>query len=308
MDKTYSEIIFGKNLIQLTFDDISNFFVDEQEENSILEFKTGDVALEKIYQEVTAFLNTQGGILIIGAPLEKTKGDKKICQGSLTNSSYKNKDWLSQKIISNIQPPPAGINITERENNGIKIFICQIEQSVNPPHQCSSDGKYYIRLEAEAKFAPHGIVLALFNKRKVSELEIDLDTKINSSSDKLINVKIEVKNKNDVPTDTIHYIIDVYNADKIGGIQFDTVSRTAYIKHSYTGKIEMPLIFSISVPLKFRVEPNKDKIMVSMYAWSKEVPLAMKYCIINSKTAAIEFNGDIYSEKTLLEAVKEVTE
>lgn len=307
MDKTYSEIIFGKNLIQLTFDDISNFFVDEQEENSVLEFKTGDVALEKIYQEVTAFLNTQGGILIIGSPPEKTKGDKKICQGTLTNTNFKNKDWLSQKIISNIQPPPAGINIIERENNGTKVFVCQIEQSVNPPHQCSSDGKYYIRLEAEAKFAPHGIVLALFNKRKVAEIEIDLRPKINSANNQ-IKVTVEIKNKNDIPTDDVHYIIEVYNADKIGGLQFFTVSTTSFVKHNYKGKIDMPLIYAISFPLKFWFQPTKDKIMVTVYAWSKEVPLTMKYCIINSQTAVIEFDGNMYSEKTLLDAVKEVTE
>ncbi|MDO8999520.1 MAG: ATP-binding protein [Bacteroidota bacterium] len=306
MDKSYSDIIFGKDLHQLTYDDIADYFIDEQEENSVLEFKSGDVGLESIYKEACAFLNTQGGLIIIGAPIEKTKGDKTICKGPLTNSNFKSKDWLSQKVISNIQPSPGGINIIEREKNGIKIFVCEIGQSVNPPHQCSSDGKYYIRLEAEAKFAPHGIVLALFNKRKVAELDIDLKVEINSNMREITTININIKNKTEIPTDTVHYLVEIYNADKTGLLKFDYVPNAEYKKLNLSGKIDMPLIQGIAAPLRFWFESKSEKALVSIIAWSKEIPMTVKYCIINTFTKDIEFKGDNYSEKTLIDAIAEV--
>ncbi len=102
--------IFQKSHEEFTLQDLEVFFKSEQEESSTIEFKSGEVSLEKIYAEITAFLNTEGGLLIIGAPREKevktTKGSKKVCQGDLTFSAFKNKDWLIQKIAQNITPPP----------------------------------------------------------------------------------------------------------------------------------------------------------------------------------------------------------
>lgn len=308
MDKSYSEIIFGKGLNQLTYDDISDFFIEEQEENSVLEFKSGEVALESIYKETCAFLNTQGGIIIIGSPIEKTKGDKTTCKGSLTNSNFKSKDWLSQKVTSNIQPSPAGIKIIEREKNGVKIFICEIEQSVNPPHQCSSDGKYYIRLESEAKFAPHGIVLALFNKRKVPELSIELTADTNTSGKKITYVNINIKNKTEIPADSIHYIIEAYNVEKLGLIKFEYVYNAQYKKWNYLNKIDFPLIRPLAVPIRFWFESINQKSLISILAWSKEIPLIQNYYIINPFNGNIEFEADINSQKTLVEALNEIIE
>lgn len=69
-----SKAIFGKDLFDLELRDLQSFFELGQEETEIIEFKTGDVSLEKIYSEVSAFLNTQGGLLIIGAPKEAKGG------------------------------------------------------------------------------------------------------------------------------------------------------------------------------------------------------------------------------------------
>lgn len=310
MENSYSEIIFGKQLYNIEFEDIVNFFKEEQEENSILEFKSGDVSLETIFKEVCAFLNTEGGILIIGSPKEKRNGEKKVCSGELTNSSFNNKDWLSQKITSNIQTSPSGIQIIECEKDGVKIFICEIKQSLNPPHQCSSDGKYYIRLEAEAKFAPHGIVLALFNKRKVPEIKFDLNIDFEDfqENSNIFKALINVGNKSDIPTDTIHYVIELYNTEEAGKLRFNSIDSGEYLKLTTTGKIDIPLVFAISVPLEFTYMPLPlyRKYMISFYVWSKEISLTFKYWIIQTGVTNIEFTGDKYSKKTLNQAIDEV--
>jgi len=105
---SYIEKIFNKNIVDLNINDLTDFFESDQEETSILEFKSGKVEINDIYKEITAFLNTEGGLLIIGAPIEKKekigKNEKVICSGELTYSQFRNKDWLYQKIASNIVP------------------------------------------------------------------------------------------------------------------------------------------------------------------------------------------------------------
>jgi len=63
--------IFNKEIYDLEIDDLKAFFSTEQEETSLIEFKSGAVEVDTIYKEVAAFLNTEGGILVIGAPEEK---------------------------------------------------------------------------------------------------------------------------------------------------------------------------------------------------------------------------------------------
>lgn len=302
MEKSFSEIIFNKNINDLTYTDIETFFADEQEENSILEFKSGETSLEKIYREVCAFLNSEGGLIIIGAPKEKEIGKKKICQGQLTNSDFKNKDWLSQKITSNISPPPSGIKIIERENNGTKVFICEVFQSINPPHQCSSDGIYYIRMEAEAKFAPHGIVLALFNKRKLPDINITSTTNKNGG---IINVNINIANKNNVATDNLHYLLEAYNVDKTGMIKLEFVDKE-FKKLNYNGKIETPLVKGVATTIRFWLQTTKLKCVFSIMLWSKEVPSIFKFYSVNAINGQIEYEGDQYSEKDLVDTLKEL--
>jgi hypothetical protein len=303
MIKSFSEIFFGKKINELSFNDIESFFEYEQEENSILEFKSGQVEIESIYKEVTGFLNTEGGILIIGTPKESKKGNKTICKGKLTNANFKSKDWLSQKIISNIQPNPNGIKIIEREQEGVKVFVCEIEQSYNPPHQCSIDGKYYIRLESEAKFAPHGIVSSLFNKRKLPEISVDIDVSILDNLPiyhrKSYEISFNIKNLNSNPTDIIHYIITVYNVQTVYHKEFSKLNDAKIKKYSYSSKIDFPLINGIAHPFKFSIDTIKKNTLVSIMIWSKEYPMYFKYLMINNSEDKIEYCRDLNDEDIL---------
>jgi hypothetical protein len=303
MEKTFSEIIFNKYINDLSFEDIEIFFKEEQEENSILEFKSGDTSLEKLYREVCAFLNSEGGLIIIGAPKEKEVGKKKTCQGSLTNADFKSKDWLSQKITSNISPPPSGIKIIERENNGTKVFVCEVSQSINPPHQSSSDGIYYIRMEAEAKFAPHGIVMALFNKRKLPDLNITSTTNKNGG---IINVNINITNKNNVPTDNLHYLLEAYNVDKTGIIKLEFVDNKEFKRLNYNGTIETPLVKGVASTIRFWLQTTKLKCVFSIMLWSREVPPIFKFYSVNVINGQIEYEGSQDSEKDLVDTLKEL--
>jgi predicted HTH transcriptional regulator len=66
----FSDSILNKTLEEITINDLKEFFSEPKDETATLEFKSGDVDVIKLYKEIAAFLNTEGGLLIVGAPRE----------------------------------------------------------------------------------------------------------------------------------------------------------------------------------------------------------------------------------------------
>ena len=163
----YSQVFFKKDIYEIDERDVINFFQNSPEESSILELKSGEAKIETIYQEVCALHNSQGGLLIIGAPRPRKDNRKEYFDGDLTRSTLRNKDWLYQKISSNISPTPSGLRIHDVKMFDDKyIQIIDIPKSLHPPHQCLHNGVYFLRFETESRFAPHGLVEAMFNRRQ----------------------------------------------------------------------------------------------------------------------------------------------
>jgi hypothetical protein len=207
--------IFQKGIYELQLSDLQSFFSSPQEETSILEFKSGNTALEKIYREVAAFLNTEGGILIIGAPQEKELGNKKVCHGDLDPAlKILNQDSLMRTIASNISPSPAGIKMNSFDYRNGKVFIVEIPQSFTPPHQVSEEGKYYIRLEREAKPAPHGIVEALFQKRQRPRLTGDILYLIRAKAGS-VNIMLSLENNSQISAERVFVIIEFHGVKEV---------------------------------------------------------------------------------------------
>jgi len=207
--------ILKKELYELELADIRDFFSDLQEESSVLEFKSGDVSLEMVHREVAAFLNTEGGLLILGAPREKIVKNIRVCTGQLTRcTTFSSQDTLMRSIASNISPTPTGIKAKSIIWEEGSVFILEIPQSVTPPHQVSNEGKYFIRLEREAKAAPHGIVEALFNKRQSPNLVGKLECFHNKAKNQL-EVHFSLKNQAIVSAEKIGLLFDIYGVSKV---------------------------------------------------------------------------------------------
>lgn len=179
----YSQQYFGKNLNQLTFEDITQFFVTEKEESDKIEFKafhTGfgnfNKNLEGVIRGICAFINSNGGILIWGAPLGQKINNKEIFKGALSLvTDFKEKDSLISKISDSITPLPVNINVQIIENNGNYLYIFESQVSIYSPHQFKNT--YWARLDGQTKPAPHYLVEALFKKISYPNIEgyINLD-------------------------------------------------------------------------------------------------------------------------------------
>jgi len=276
----FAESIFGKKINQITFEDFKEFFSIEREESSKMEFKSGEVEIEDIYREVSAFLNSEGGILLIGTPREQKieinkKNFKRVCKGELIPSKFRNKGWITQKMAVNISPYPSNIEIQEILTDDGNYFILDIPQSTIPPHQCLNEGKYYIRLEEEAKPASHGIVQSLFFTRQ--KPKINTTTNISRNKDESENrneILINLFNETEIPTDNISYIITVMNVESIiserhhqNSYGFRKDKNDNFIIQN---NIKEVLIKGVSVPIEFLIEHKNQPFLIRIIVWAKD--------------------------------------
>lgn len=165
---SYSKSIFGKDIFELTYQDIQDFFQDEKDENLNLEFKSyvpQGTHKEKetvIKKSVCALLNSEGGVIVWGAPVETRDalGNTKA-SGSLTPfSSTLDKDKLINILSSSIIPMPLDIKVQFlNDGNGNHIVIIEVPKSIERPHQF--DNKYFVRLDGQTRIAPHYLIKAL---------------------------------------------------------------------------------------------------------------------------------------------------
>ncbi|WP_169628042.1 AlbA family DNA-binding domain-containing protein [Flavobacterium soli] len=179
----FSETYFAKNLEDLIITDITNYFATAKEESTKIEFKAFHAQfgnfnknLEGVIRGLCAFLNSEGGILIWGAPLGVKNGDQILFQGALSLvDQLLDKDMLISKISDSIAPLPIGINVKIIEDNGSYLYVFEIQRSNYSPHQYKNT--YWARLDGQTKPAPHYLIEALFKKISYPNIEayINLD-------------------------------------------------------------------------------------------------------------------------------------
>lgn len=224
----FSENFFGKkNVEDITFEDLVSFFEEEREESDHIEFKSFVDRKENnikdkfngVVKAISAFLNSDGGILIWGAPIgEKQDGKKeKVFKGELSLVEIKyEKDQFINKISDLITPLPSVVNFHALEKGGKYAYIIEVQKSEYSPHQFQH--KYFMRLDAQTRPAPHHYIEALFKKIKYPQIEGYLAIRHNSPDNlfqKLIlHLDITVFNKTPLQNEEdVLVILSVDNAE-----------------------------------------------------------------------------------------------
>lgn len=168
---------FGKNLDELKYEDIENYFQQARIESNHLEYKSynskGDISskLKGIFRVICAMLNSDGGIIVWGAPEgESVKGRKeKAFSGDLTPiDKIIEKDDLINRISDNIIPVPNLVRVAILEKENKCVVVIEVLRSEYAPHQ--TQDVYYMRLDGQTRAAPHYLIEALFNRRKFPKL------------------------------------------------------------------------------------------------------------------------------------------
>jgi hypothetical protein len=156
------------------------FFNEEKTESDKIEFKSffsndkeSTTDKEKaILKSICAFLNSEGGLLIWGAPIGKKAEDgrkEKIFTGelSLVETLYE-KDQFMAKIVNRLTPTPYGILFHRIENEGKFIYIFEIPKSEYSPHQF--EDRFFMRIDGQTNKAPYHFIEALFKRIKFPNL------------------------------------------------------------------------------------------------------------------------------------------
>lgn len=170
---------FGKDMDSLTVEDIVSYFKDKHKENNRIEFKSYstnggsiDKKLKPILETICSFLNSEGGLLIWGAPKGEIQpgGQEKIFTGQPSFVDVLiDKDRLVSKICDSISPMPLGITVRILGSSNQLIYLFNVSSSPNKPHQY--DNEYPIRLDGQTRAAPHYYIEALFRQVKYPQME-----------------------------------------------------------------------------------------------------------------------------------------
>jgi hypothetical protein len=177
---SFVKTFFGKDMSDLSVDDLTGFFSQPQEESNKMEFKSFEVHPKgkndladrenAIMRVICGFLNSEGGMLIWGAPVEMKANGKSLYIGDLTpgDKEYP-KDQFIAKIANTIIPSPQGILFRSFAYRGGFLYLFDVPRSEYSPHQYSD--KYYMRMDGQTKAAPHHYIEALFKKVSFPNLE-----------------------------------------------------------------------------------------------------------------------------------------
>jgi hypothetical protein len=274
-----SEKIFGKSLALMTLADLQNYFKEEREESQILEFKSGDIKISDLYKEICAFLNSDGGIIIIGSPREKkvVRNDQfiRICQGKLTPSIFKSKKWIEEHIAKTIEPFAEGIEIKEFSNLNESHYIIEVPKSKTPPHQFKNEGRYYIRVYEEARPAPHKIIRSLFLRNVKPVFNIYILFKHHEFFDNQLQLDIIIENSSVIPAFGVMNRLEIINIASIIGEGTWEISDSGE-SYVYEKKMETYIVDEITTTLSFEIEHKFQPFIVYVMVWNEEAGICKK--------------------------------
>ena len=158
-----------------TIDTINSLIGNEVEENIHLDYKASgaldkkDVKKNEIVKDVSAFANSDGGIIIYGLTEENHKPkDIDFIDGNVFT-----KEWL-ENIIHQVQPRIDGITIHPiREDGNIEhsIYVVKIPRSDKAPHM-ARDNKYYKRFNFKSEPMEYYEVKDIFHRKYSPTLQI----------------------------------------------------------------------------------------------------------------------------------------
>ncbi len=203
----YAKSFLGKELYEISYADIEYFFKDVKEESDKIEFKSFYSNDDKhfnhkesgIIRAICGMLNSDGGLIIWGAPMGKSISGRKekIYEGNLSPLEISiEKDAFISKISTVITPSPKGIKFQRLEKNNKFVYLIEIPQSEYAPHQYNN--VYWMRLDGQTRAAPHHYIEALFKKITYPNLQgkLILDSLTTSESSYVqAKIKIEIANK-----------------------------------------------------------------------------------------------------------------
>ena len=274
--------------------DLEEYFSQSRTEDQHLEFKSGEVTIDKILKEVAAFLNTQGGILIIGAPRELERGKMPgVCMGPLTTSSFESAETLKIYLSNDIVPPPPSIDLVQLKENGYNVFIMKIPASPMAPHQVLGNGKYYIRDGDKSRPAVHREVEKMFVNRLRGNLDIQLQITWSKGGLK-VQITIHNLSSNSAESPKLRVLAKPILGNKTLHKEYDCPETHLHNRHSWVEEITIPY--------------SNDVVYLQADVWGQGLITKTKAAFIEIIGKRTELLATYYSEEINAKRVDEFYE
>lgn len=166
-----------------TRQDIEKLIAFKTPESLHLDYKASSaLALEKkdeICKDVSAFANSDGGVLIYGIKEEKKhKVAYPVSIDEGVDTSKVSKEWLDQILSSNIRPIISGVEIIEiKIAESRAILFIQVAKSFRGPHQ-APDKKYYKRRNVVSEPMEHYEIEDIRNRKQLIPSLVNMDVQL----------------------------------------------------------------------------------------------------------------------------------
>jgi hypothetical protein len=183
-EKMITDAILGKDIDSMTYADVEKYFAMDRSENIRLEFKAyvdaklkGPAShLAGVYESISGMLNSEGGLIIWGAPegVPVAGSKEKTFKGSLTLVEHNlDEDQMNNAILDNLSPMPPKVRFRKLTEGKGRIYLFEVPRSPYAPHQYK--GTYYARFNASTRKAPHYLVEALMRRVKFPNIGVTLE-------------------------------------------------------------------------------------------------------------------------------------
>lgn len=144
--------VLGKPVTSLTADDLRSFKLEGPTEGVRLEFKREALTREKLLKEVSAFANTFGGDVIIGA---SESGDGKLDEipGCALPSGYR--QTVIQWCQTGLHPPMTPMlsdELSAPDAPELRCLVIRVPESTGAPHFIHGRKGCYVRTDEHSKF------------------------------------------------------------------------------------------------------------------------------------------------------------
>lgn len=155
--------------IPKTIEDIEKFIEMKVPEDLHLDYKASPSFSNKaeICKDVSAFANSDGGMLIYGIKEDKKDKINPFSIDDGIDTSKFGKEWIDQILTSNIRPVLSGVEIVEiKMPENKSIMVIHVPKSFRGPHQ-APDKKYYKRRNVVSEPMEHYEIEDVRNRRQI---------------------------------------------------------------------------------------------------------------------------------------------
>ena len=160
-----------------TIADVQKLIDDEERESVTLDYKQADrrwnhTAKEKIAKHISAFANSEGGILVFGVQCDEFDKDKPI---AITGLHPQNAvEDLDRIVTAAIRPEVVGLKRKKISDDTRSVILVYIPASDTGPHQSMKHKQYFHRSGAQSIAMEHYLVQRYFGRHYHPLLQIEV--------------------------------------------------------------------------------------------------------------------------------------